>query len=73
MKIKSINIKKFRQLENVFEENIGLINELYGSNGSGKTSFISFITWLLYGETLDYGKNDEMNIDSYKPYDTIGG
>ena len=73
MKIKSINIKKFRQLENVFEENVGLINELYGSNGSGKTSFISFITWLLYGETLDYGKNDEMNIDSYKPYETIGG
>lgn len=73
MKIKSINIKKFRQLENVFEENVGLINELYGSNGSGKTSFISFITWLLYGETLDYGKNDDMNIDTFKPYELIGG
>lgn len=73
MKITKVNIKKFRQLENVVEENIGLINELYGSNGSGKTSFISFITWLLYGETLDYGKNDDMNIDTFKPYELISG
>ena len=54
--IKSIRIKKFRKLENVNEENIGLINELYGSNGSGKTSFISFISWVLWGETLDMVK-----------------
>lgn len=73
MRITKVNIKKFRQLENVVEENIGLINELYGSNGSGKTSFISFITWLLYGETLDYGKNDDMNIDTFKPYELISG
>lgn len=71
--IKSIRIKKFRQLENVNEENIGLINELYGSNGSGKTSFISFISWILWGETLDYGKNDDMNIDTFKPFELIGG
>ena len=71
--IKSIRIKKFRQLENVNEENIGLINELYGSNGSGKTSFISFISWVLWGETLDYGKNDDMNIDTFKPFELIGG
>ena len=73
MKIKRIAINKFRKLENINENNIGLINELYGSNGSGKTSFISFITWIIYGETLDYGKNDEMNIDTFKPYDLIGG
>ena len=72
-KIKSIKINKFRQLENVCENNIDLINELYGSNGSGKTSFISFITWMIYGETLDYGKNDDMNIDTYKPYELISG
>ena len=71
--IKSIRIKKFRKLENVNEENIGLINELYGSNGSGKTSFISFISWILWGETLDYGKNDDMNIDTFKPFELIGG
>ena len=71
--IKSIRIKKFRQLENVNEEKIGLINELYGSNGSGKTSFISFISWILWGETLDYGKNDDMNIDTFKPFELIGG
>lgn len=71
--IKSIRIKKFRQLENVNEGNIGLINELYGSNGSGKTSFISFISWVLWGETLDYGKNDDMNIDTFKPFELIGG
>ena len=73
MKISEINIKKFRQLENINENNIGLINELYGSNGCGKTSFISFITWMIYGETIDYGKNDDMNIDSYKPNELIGG
>ncbi len=73
MKISEINIKKFRQLENINESNIGLINELYGSNGCGKTSFISFITWMIYGETIDYGKNDDMNIDSYKPNELIGG
>lgn len=73
MKIKKINIKKFRQLENVCEENIGLVNELYGSNGSGKTSFISFITWMIYDETLDYGKSDDMNIDTFKPNELIGG
>lgn len=71
--IKSIRIKKFRQLENVYEEKIGLINELYGSNGSGKTSFISFISWIIYGETLDYGKNDDMNIDTFKPFELISG
>ena len=73
MKISEINIKKFRQLENINENNIGLVNELYGSNGCGKTSFISFITWMIYGETIDYGKNDDMNIDSYKPNELIGG
>lgn len=73
MKIKNVNIKKFRQLENVEETKFGLVNELYGSNGCGKTSFISFITWILFGETLDYGKNDDMNIDSYKPFELIGG
>lgn len=72
MKIVKIAIEKFRQLEDV-ELDTGLINELYGSNGAGKTSFISFISWMLYGETLDYGKNDDMNIDSYKPNDFIGG
>lgn len=71
--IKSIRIKKFRQLENVYEENIGMINELFGSNGSGKTSFISFISWIIYGETIDYGKNDDMNIDTFKPFELIGG
>lgn len=73
MKIKRININKFRKLENINENNIGLINELYGSNGSGKTSFISFVTWMIYGETLDYGKNDDLNIDTFKPYELISG
>ncbi len=73
MQIKEISIKKFRQLENVEETNIGKINELYGSNGSGKTSFISFITWVLFDETLDYGKNNDMNIDSFNPDELIGG
>lgn len=73
MKITKINIKKFRKLENVVVEDLGLINELYGSNGSGKTSFISFITWLIWGETLDYGKNDDMNIDTYNPNELISG
>jgi hypothetical protein len=28
---------------------------------------------MLYGETLDYGKNDDMNIDTHKPNELIGG
>lgn len=73
MQITKIVIDKFRKLENITENNIGTINELYGSNGSGKTSFISFISWMIYGETLDYGKNDDMNIDSFNPEEYISG
>ncbi len=75
MKISKINIKKFRTLENLVVEGnqIGLINELYGSNGSGKTSFISFISWMLYGETLDFGKDDEMNVDTFNPEENLSG
>lgn len=71
--IKEIYIKKFRQLEDVKEDKLGKINELYGSNGCGKTSFISFITWIIYGETLDYGKTDDKNIDEFKPFELISG
>lgn len=73
MKIKSVEINKFRKLEDVKVDNIGLVNELNGSNGTGKTSFISFLTWMFYGETLDYGANDEMNIDTFNPNKYIGG
>ena len=27
----------------------------------------------LFGETLDYGKSDDMNLDTYKPYELISG
>lgn len=73
MKIVKLEIKKFRKIEDLVVENVGLVNEIYGSNGCGKTSLISFITWMLYGETLDYGKSDDMNIDSFNPYDNISG
>ena len=71
--ITKIKIKKFRKLENVNENNIGLVNELYGSNGCGKSSFINFISWMIYGETLDYDTNDDMNIDVNKNEEFIGG
>ena len=73
MKIKEIVINKFRGLQDIKVNSIGSINELYGSNGSGKTSFISFITWVLFDQTLDFGKNNDMNLDSYNSEDLISG
>lgn len=73
MKIKKIKIDKFRKIENVEIDKFGIVNELFGSNGCGKTSFISFITWIIYGETLDFGTNDEMNIDTFNPNEYISG
>lgn len=71
--ITKISITKFRKLENVVEDKIGLVNELYGSNGCGKTSFINFINWVLIGETQDFGKNDDSNLDDTNYYENIGG
>lgn len=71
--IKQIKINKFRRLENVEENNIGKVNELYGSNESGKTSFLNFILWVLIGETLDFGVSDDENLDETNYYQYIGG
>lgn len=71
--ITKIEIKKFRQLENVVEDKIGKINELYGKNGCGKTSFINFISWIVTGTTLDFGVSDDENLDETNPSAFIGG
>ena len=61
--IKEVYIKSFRALRDVKYDNIGLINEVYGKNGCGKTTTIEALNWMLSGETLDYGEKDDGNID----------
>lgn len=61
--IKEVYIKSFRALRDVKYDNIGLINEIYGKNGCGKTTTIEALNWMLSGETLDYGEKDDGNID----------
>lgn len=69
--IKELNIISFRALRNVKYDQIGLVNEIYGKNGSGKTTTIEAINFMLSGETLDYGEKDEQNIDEKNPNDII--
>lgn len=61
--IKEVYIKSFRALRDVKYDSIGLINEVYGKNGCGKTTTIEALNWMLSGETLDYGEKDDGNID----------
>lgn len=69
--IKELEIKSFRALKNVKYDNIGLVNKIYGKNGSGKTTTIEAINWVLSGETLDYGGTDELNINDLNPNEIL--
>lgn len=63
MKIKILEIKKFRKVENI---KINLDDKLHifeGKNGIGKTTIIDSILWVLSDETIVYGKQDSDNRD----------
>lgn len=63
MKIKEVEIKAFRGIENFKISLNDKINVLEGKNGIGKTTIIDSILWVLSDETLIYGKQDADNRD----------
>lgn len=73
MRLKKINIVKFRNLSNVsFEIPEGKKAIVFsGFNGIGKTTMIDCIMWLLCDETIVYGKENSDNLDKNNRRDTI--
>lgn len=63
MNIKSLNIKKFRAVENVSFDFTDSINAFSGENGVGKTTVIDSILWILCDETLITGLDSSKNLD----------
>lgn len=60
MRIESIEIKNFRQYQNVVfnfpkKHGVGDIHIILGENGEGKTNILNAITWCLYGEETHLG------------------
>lgn len=73
MRLKKIDIVKFRNLSNVsFEIPEGKKAIVFsGFNGIGKTTMIDCIMWLLCDETIVYGKENSDNLDKNNRRDTI--
>lgn len=53
MKLKYLELNDFCQFSNIKIENIGEILKITGGNAQGKTTLVSSITWLLFGEDLE--------------------
>lgn len=70
MKIKNVEIKRFRNLENVSFD-LKQTNIFSGKNGIGKTTIIDSILWCLCGETIVYGKQDSDNRNSHNLRDIV--
>lgn len=73
MRLKKIDIVKFRNLSNVsFEIPDGKKAIVFsGLNGIGKTTIIDSVMWLLCDETLVYGKENSDNLDKNNRQDTV--
>lgn len=73
MRLKKIDIVKFRNLSNVsFEIPEGKKDIVFsGLNGIGKTTVIDSVMWLLCDETLVYGKENSDNLDKNNRQDTV--
>lgn len=73
MRLKKIDIVKFRNLSNVsFEIPDGKKAIVFsGLNGIGKTTVIDSVMWLLCDETLVYGKENSDNLDKNNRQDTV--
>lgn len=63
MFIESINITKFRAVENLKFDFKHDINAFGGENGIGKTSMLDAILWMLSDETIVCGKDNTKNLD----------
>ncbi len=54
MKLTSLHIERFGTRSNLLLEGLSdRLNVVYGPNGSGKTTIINFIQWMLYGSSDD--------------------
>ena len=73
MRLKKIDIVKFRNLSNIhFEIPEGKKAIVFsGLNGIGKTTIIDSVMWLLCDETLVYGKENSDNLDKNNRKDTV--
>lgn len=73
MRLKKIDIVKFRNLSNVsFEIPEGKKAIVFsGLNGIGKTTMIDSVMWTLCDETLVYGKENSDNLDKNSRKDTV--
>lgn len=73
MRLKKIDIVKFRNLSNVsFEIPEGKKAIVFsGLNGIGKTTMIDSVMWTLCDETLVYGKENSDNLDKNNRKDTV--
>lgn len=73
MRLKKIDIVKFRNLSNVsFEIPDGKKAIVFsGLNGIGKTTMIDSVMWILCDETLVYGKENSDNLDKNNRKDTV--
>ena len=73
MRLKKIDIVKFRNLSNVsFEIPDGKKAIVFsGLNGIGKTTIIDSVMWILCDETLVYGKENSDNLDKNNRKDTV--
>ena len=59
--ITKLSIKNFRGMESAEYDHFGLINSIYGKNGSGKSTVLDCLMWMITGETLTFGKNASVN------------
>ena len=69
--ITNLKIVNFRDVHNVEYDRLGLINEITGSNGVGKTTILDCILWLLCDETLIFKTNNDKNINRLNPNEII--
>lgn len=59
--ITKLSIKNFRGIESAEYDNFGLINSFYGKNGSGKSTVLDCLMWMITGETLTFGNSASVN------------
>lgn len=69
--ITNLKIENFRDVHNVEYDRFGLINEFTGSNGTGKTTIIDCILWLLCDETIIFKNDNDKNVNTFQPNEII--
>ena len=59
--ITKLSIKNFRGIEKAEYDNFGFVNAIYGRNGSGKSTVLDCLMWMITGETLTFGNSASVN------------